>query len=422
MKARFLFLALGMALHAASVEADPVALRGARILTADSTGTIEQGTILIDKGKIVAVGAAVRIPAGTVEVDLAGKTVTPGFIATDSVIGMVEISGGSDADETSSASIQIGGGYDVQYAINPLSTTIPIARKGGVTRAIVMPNAGPDNATFAGQAAILSLREATEVEVRPKVGVVWDMRTRGYGRGATFVQFRSDLADVRRFSRNAGVFVKGELLSREWSRADLEALIPIIKGDKPLAVRVDRASDILTLIDIASEEKIRLVLIGAAEGWVVADRIARAGVPVAIDPSDNLPGDFDEIGATFDNAARLHAAGVQLIIRGGASAHDAGKVRLYAGMAIARGVPADVALKAVTVTPARIWGAKDLGAIAPGQSADIAVWSGDPFEPMTELTALYIGGELQSLFSRQDALEERYIPAARASASRTNPD
>lgn len=411
---RAIILALCLACAGAESFADPVALRGARIMTADKAGTIENGTVLIDGGRIVSVGTDVRIPAGTRLVDVGGMTITPGFIATDSVIGMVEISGGADAAESSSRTGTISAGYDVQYAINPLSTTIPVARKGGVTRAIVMPNPGPSEATFAGQAAILSLQESVPAKIIPQAGAVWDMRTGAYGRGATFVQLRADLADVRRFAKEPGAFAKGELLSRDWSRADLEALVPIISGEKPIAVRADKASDILTLLDIASAEKIRLVLVGAAEGWIVADQIAAAGVPVAIDPSDNLPGDFDEIGATSDNAAKLHAAGVRLIIRGGSSAHDAGKVRYFAGMAIARGVPADAALASVTIIPAEIWGADNLGAIASGKEADIAIWSGDPFEPSTVLKALYISGEEQPLFSRQDALEARYIPAAGA--------
>lgn len=410
---RSLFLAAGALVAAATATADPVALRGARIMTASDAGTIENGTILIDKGRIVAVGASVRVPSGTPEIDVSGMTLTPGFVATDSVIGMVEISGGADAAETSSRTSRITAGYDVQYAINPLSTTIATARKGGVSRAIVMPNPGQGDATFAGQGAIFSLSDGMDAQITPGVAVVWDMRTKAYGRGATFVQFRSDLADVRRYQRDASLLAKGELLSREWSRADLEALVPVLKGETPLAVRVDRASDILTLIDIAAAEKIRLVFIGAAEGWVVARQIAAAGIPVAIDPSDNLPGDFDQIGISPENAARLYAAGVPLIIRGGAAAHDAGKVRLFAGLAVSRGVPPEAALKAVTVTPARVWGATDFGALAAGQAADIAIWKGDPFEPATELTALYIAGQSQPLVSRQDALEERYIPVAR---------
>ncbi|MGE6699416.1 amidohydrolase family protein [Hyphomonas sp. NPDC076900] len=419
---RAIVLVVGIASLAASAMAEPVALRGARIMTADKAGTIENGTVLMDQGRIVSVGADVRIPAGASVVDVTGMTITPGFIATDSVIGMVEISGGADAAETSSRSGRISAGYDVQYTINPLSTTIPVARKGGVARAIVMPNPGADNATFSGQAAILSLQEGRPPEIIPHAGVVWDMRTGAYGRGATFVQFRADLADVRRYAKDPKTFTKGEIVSRQWSQPDLDALVPVVRGEKPLAVRVDRASDILALIDIAAAEKIKLVLVGAAEGWVVATQIARAGIPVAIDPSDNLPGDFDEIGATSDNAAKLHAAGVPLIIRGGAAAHDAGKVRFFAGMAAARGVPVEEALKAITATPAMVWGASDLGSIAAGKRADVAVWAGDPFEPATELRELYIGGQAQSLLSRQEALEVRYIPAARRSAASTGGD
>lgn len=419
---RIIFLSTSLLVLSSAAIAETVALRGARIMTSDTAGIIENGTVVIAGGKIVSVGAAVPVPSGAREIDVRGKTITPGFMATDSLIGMVEISGGANAAENASRTGRITAGYDVQYAINPLSTTIPTARKGGVSRALVMPRPGPGDATFAGQAAILSLRATTEIDIMPKVGVVWDMRTTSYGRGATFVQLRSELADVRRFNRDATLLAKGELTARDWSRADLEALVPIIAGQKPLAIRVDRASDMLTLIGIAASENIKLVFVGAAEAWIIASRIAQAGIPVVVDPSNNLPSDFDQIGVAAENAARLHAAGVTLVIQGGSAAHDAGKVRLFAGMAIARGVPSDVALKAITVTPARIWGATEFGAVAPGQSADLAIWSSDPFEPLTELMALYIGGEAQALISRQDALEQRYIPAARAAAGRTWPE
>lgn len=394
---------------ASIAQAETIALQNARIMTAGEAGTIERGTVLIKDGKIAAVGEAVRMPAEARTVDLQGRTLTPGLIATDTLLGMVEISGGADAAETSSRTKRVSAGYDVQYAINPFSTAIPVARKGGVTRAVVMPNAGAEDATFAGQAAVLSLEGGEQAERQPGVAVVWDMRIKSYGRGATFVQLTSDLEDVRTYMRDPSSLNKGGLVSRDWTKADLEALVPVVKGDVPLAVRVNRASDILTLIEIARQEKLRIVLIGITEGWRVAGKIAEAGIPVVLDPTDNLPGSFDEIGVVPDNAARLHAAGVTVILRGGAASHDAGKLRYMAGLAVARGLPAETALKAVTSVPAKVWGLKKQGELLPGNVADIAVWNGDPFEPMTELQSLYINGQAQDLVSRQDALQTRYI-------------
>lgn len=413
-KKTLLFVAVWLGVTAPAT-AQTLVFQNARILTADQAGTIEQGSVVVKDGRIVAVGTDIQLPAGAELVNLNGKTLTPGLVASDSLLGIVEISGGANAAETASRNAVISAGYDVQYAINPYSSAIGVARKGGITRAVVMPNAGPANATFAGQAAVLSLGEGIPADIQAQVAVVWDLRASAYGRGAAFVQLKADLADVRKYARSKSALVKGELLSRDWSTADLDALVPVIEGRKRLAAKVDRATDILALINISREEKIKLVLVGAAEGWKVAEHIARAGIPVMVDLTNNLPSNFDEIAATSENAARLFSAGVPLILRGGSSAHDAGKLRYFAGMAVARGLPYDAALQAVTATPARLWGATDVGTIAAGQQADIAIWSGDPFEPLTELVALYIRGKAQPLISRQEQLEDKYIDALRSS-------
>lgn len=390
-------------------QAETLALQHAKILTADTPAVLEQGTVLIKNGRIIAVGQNLKVPADATVIDLTGKTLTPGLVAADTLLGMVEISGGANAAETGSKKATISAGYDVQYAFNPQSAAIPVARQGGVTTAIVMPNPGAGNANYAGQAAFFKL--AADLATEAKVGVVWEMRTNAVGRGAVFVQLQAELNDVRRYAKSKTALSKGELTAKDWSGADLEALIAVVQAKRPLIVRVDKASDIVTLLQLAKQEKIKLILIGVAEGWRVAKQIADAQVPVLLDPSNNLPSSFDEIAASTDNAAALAAAGVTVILRGGASAHDAGKLRLFAGMAVARGVPYQTALQAITVTPARVFGASHFGTITTGQQADLAVWSGDPFEPLTELSQLYINGQLQSLTSRQNQLETKYIKA-----------
>lgn len=398
--------------------AETIALQNAKILTAASPAALEQGTILIKDGRITAVGQNISLPAGVTLIDLSGKTVTPGLVAADTLLGMVEISGGANAAETGSKIAAISAGYDVQYAINPHSSAIAVARQGGVTTAIVMPNPGAGNANYAGQAAFLKLAASPTTEA--KVGVVWEMRANAVGRGTVFVQLQAELADVRRYAKNKNALNKGELTAKDWSVADLEALVAVVQAKRPLIVRVDKAADIATLLHLAKAEKIKLVLVGAAEGWKVATQIAEAEVPVLLDPTNNLPSSFDEIGASADNAAALVAAGVTVVLRGGASAHDAGKVRYFAGMAVARGVPYNIALQAITVTPARVFSEQRVGSIAPGQQADLAVWSGDPFEPLTELNSLYINGKLQPLTSRQNQLETKYIKTLPPAAALTD--
>lgn len=390
-------------------QAKDLLLKNATILTAEKTGTISQASVLIKDGRIAAVGHDLSTPAGATVVDLTGKTISPGLIASDSLLGMVEISGGSDAAETGSKTSSISAGYDVQYVINPNSSAIPVARQGGITRAVIMPGTG--NSAYGGQAAILSLNGDQNTGLLPQIGVVWELPITKAGRGAAFVQLKAELTDVRRYSKDKSALNNGELSARDWSLADLDALVPVVTGNKPLAVKADRASDIRALLQLAKQEKLKIILVGAAEGWTLAKDIAQAKVPVMLDPTDNLPGDFNALGASSDNAIKLHNAGVSLILRGGSSPHDAGKLRYIAGIAVANGLPYDVALKAVTVNPARVWGATGFGSIAVGQSADLAIWSGDPFEPQSELIALYIEGQPQSLYSRQNQLEEKYIKA-----------
>jgi imidazolonepropionase-like amidohydrolase len=248
--------------------------------------------------------------------------------------------------------------------------------------------------------------------MRPKAGVVWSLGAAESGRGAAFVQFQAELEDVRQYGRRPAAFRQGELLARDWSEADLKALLPVVEGRTPLAASVDRASDIVALLDVAAEQKLRLILVGASEGWLAAEKIAGSGIPVILDVTENLPSNFDQIGATLENARRLNEAGVTIVIQGKRSGHEAGQLRYFAGLAVAHGLPYAAALKAVTVNPARVWGEKNFGALAVGQDADIAIWEGDPFEPLTDLSALYIRGERQSLRSRQNMLEEKYIGAA----------
>lgn len=397
-------------LTSSQLTAQTLALQNVKVHTAAAAGTLENTTVLIKDGKISAIGTNLAIPANAVVKDLSGKTITPGLVATDTLLGMVEISGGANAAETGSRTAAISAGYDVQYAINPYSTAIAVARQGGVSSAVVVPNAGAGNANFAGQAAVMQLSKIPGIKAQ--TAVVWELRTQAAGRGALFVQLQAELADVKRYARNKSAFAKGELTAKAWSVVDLDALVPVIQGKKPLIAKADRAADIQTLLHIAQQEKIQLVILGAAEGWLVAAELAKAGVTVIIDPTNNLPSNFDEIAASADNAAKLHQAGVNIIIKGGSSAHDAGKIRFFAGMAVARGLPFDIALQAITVRPARLFGANDFGTVAAGQKANLAIWSGDPFEPLTELTALYIDGIAQALTSRQNQLETRYIKVA----------
>jgi imidazolonepropionase-like amidohydrolase len=178
----------------------------------------------------------------------------------------------------------------------------------------------------------------------------------------------------------------------------------------PLIVTVHRAADIRNVLRLAQEENLDIILDGAEEGWRVADEIAAAGVPVLLNALANLPQSFEVRGATMENAARLHAAGVVIAIKGSeGSVHRAREARYNAGNAVAHGLPYEAAIAAITVNPARIFGLEDqFGGLRPGVAADVVVWTGDPLEPLSQPTAIFINGRQQPLTSRALELRDRY--------------
>ena len=178
----------------------------------------------------------------------------------------------------------------------------------------------------------------------------------------------------------------------------------------PLIVTVHRASDIQQVLRLAREEGIKLILDGDEEGWLVAGEIAAAGVPVLLNPISNLPADFEMRAARMENAAALNAAGVVIAIKGNeGSTHRASEARYNAGNAVSHGLPYGAAIAALTVNPAKIFGmAGQFGQIAPGAAADVVVWSGDPLEPLSQPSAVFIDGVEQPLTSRALLLRDRY--------------
>jgi hypothetical protein len=172
---------------------------------------------------------------------------------------------------------------------------------------------------------------------------------------------------------------------------------------------VHRASDILQVLGFARRQGVRPVIHGGAEAWIVAEELARAGVPVLLDPLLNLPRNFDMLGARLDNAALLAEAGVVIAISG-AESHNARKVRQMAGNAVSHGLDHGAALAALTIAPARIFGVADrVGSIEKGKRADLVLWSGDPLEVTTVADMVISNGRVDSMETRQTKLRDRYL-------------
>jgi imidazolonepropionase-like amidohydrolase len=401
--------------------AETIAITNAHIYSMGPAGEIASGMVVIANGKIASLGASTAVPAGARVIDAHGQIVTPGLVSTNTPLSTVEVSEGvSETDDNATSSDKFSAAFDLQYAINPESILIPTARLGGITDAIVTPTLGRDrnrHMLFAGQAAAIQLGAGTEMLRKPKIGMVLIMgeegaKIAGGSRAAEMVLLRAMIDDVRSYAKNRAAYEHNQSRAYNLSHEDLEALVPVVEGREPLMVSVHRAADIRQVLQLAREEKLKLILEGAEEGWMVAPDIAAARVPVLLSGYEDLPSSFDQIAATLENAARLNAAGVVIGIENPPIYQGGRTPRIDAGRAVAHGLPFDAALASITINPAKIWGVDDhIGSLAPGKDADVVIWSGDPLEPLSAPVAMLIKGVEQPMRDRDLDLRDRYMKA-----------
>jgi len=411
MSARITLAAFAAAVGLASqVLAAPVAVTNAEVHT--GTDVIANGTVVFDNGVITAVGAGLAVPAGASVIDAKGKPVTPGLVSAFSRVGLLEIELVKSTDDTEADTPLFSAAFDVSAGINPRGAMIPVTRTGGVTRAMTAPDYG--KTLFAGQGAVISLGEGAAFSVSPKAAMFMTVsetgkRLSGGARGAVWTFLRQAFDDARYYERNKSDFDDNKARATVLPRLDLEALLPVLNGKQMVVVDAHRASDIRAALAMAAEYKLNMVLIGVREGWVVADDIARARVPVIVDPTNNMPSRFDGLSSSLENAAKLQAAGVKVVlaVMGDQTSYNARNLAHYAGIAVANGFPKNAALAAITKTPAEILGL-NAGHLAPGKAADVVIWDGDPLEVTSAASRVFIAGLEQSLETRQSKLRERY--------------
>jgi imidazolonepropionase-like amidohydrolase len=328
-----------------AVPSNAFLIRHGEVHTVGASGTITNGDVLIVGGKIAAVAPNLAAPQGATIIDAQGKPVTPGLMASYSQLGIEEIELVKEANDSANDSAIDSAAFDVADAIDPNSTLIPVARIRGVTRAVTAPQLG--KGVFFGQAAVVHLGDSPDLVIKRQAGILATLGPVGDNTGRatradTWAQFRETLDDAREYwAQRGGYHRPGGSRDQRSNRIDLDALGPVIKGAEPLIGHVQRASDIRAAVRYATTNHIRIVLLGAEEGWELANELARAHIPVILDSRHNLPTYFADIGATLKNAARLDRAGVLVTFmpQSDEPGHYARTITQIAGNAVANGMP-----------------------------------------------------------------------------------
>ncbi|MEN4903281.1 amidohydrolase family protein [Luteimonas sp. TWI1437] len=394
------------------VAAQDVLIRGATVHTAGAQGTLRETDVLVRGGRIAAVGPGLSA-AGVPVVEAGGRPLTPTLFGGVTGIGIEEVSGerGTRDDRLSLGSAEdmvVRPEFDVTLAFNPDSIVIPVARVEGI--GFTLLSAGNANAIVGGQGAAMRLDGSID-PAGPKV---------------LYLALGSAGAEQSGQSRAAQWMLLDQLIDEARGRlpadshvasltpAGKRALTRYLDGQGTIVVGVNRASDIRQLLRWSKRHGLRIAIRGGAEAWKLAPELAAAGVPVFVDPLVNLPSDFDQIGATLENAARLHAAGVRVgFAQASDASHNARKLRQLAGNAVAHGLPWEAGLAGLTRVPAETFGVDAaIGTIAVGRTADLVLWSGDPLDVAYTADQVWLGGRAIEMRSRQTELRDRYLPQA----------
>lgn len=379
-------------------------------------GTIQNGTVIVQDGKIVDVGTNVSIPSGAKTIDCSGLTIYPGMIDGGTQIGLVEVS--SDPRTRDNSEIgEVIPHIQALTAVNPSSAIHPVTRVSGVTTALTMPSGG----LFPGTAALINLHGYTPDQMYAGFkGVVLNFPTTGR-RGRW--DRRSD-DDIKKAAEKALAN-----LNDVWDKAiqyhkidsatggkdqpyypEMEALMPVVRGEMKLLVNVNSANDIKSALKWIKEKGADAILCGVIEGWRVAEEIAEAGIPVITGPVlTNPTRSYDRYDRPYANAGIMQKAGVKVAIRTDQT-ENVRNLPYHAGFAATYGMGKDEALRAITIIPAEIFGVADkYGSIEKGKVANLFVTTGDPFETKTDVKYVFIDGWNIPMVSRHTQLYDEYL-------------
>jgi imidazolonepropionase-like amidohydrolase len=406
-----ILLFLGLTLWALAAvliggEADPVYLiRNATIVPV--TGTpITDGSLLIENGKIKAVGKDIPAPAGAEVIDASGQYVYPGFIDAYSHYGLAEISAIAatmDAREIGKENPEVR----AAWAINPFSVHFGTGRVNGTTAALVAPSGG----TFPGISALIrmdgwSLPEmAIDETATSLINFPMTPRPSREGGGAQkestedvtsklVDKIKDYLGEARRYLQLKALSSADPKIQPPVYNAKYEALAPVFDGSLPVILSVEKAKDIELAIKFVKDEKIKAIFRGCAQGFKVADKIKASGIPVIIDSLYQGPAEpEDGYDAPYRNVVELAKAGITILFSSGDDPSAGKDLTYHAAKAVAFGLDRDAAIKALTIDPAKVFGVEArLGSLEAGKDADLFICSGDPMDARTDVKVLFIAG------------------------------
>ena len=384
-----------------AASADSVLVTNAKLMSMGPSGTQDGVSVLIEDGVISGIGTDISATADTV-IDAGGAVVTPALFAGATGTGLVEVnavreSADGSMKETKDNTVQVE--FDVRDAYSPLSSLVGVTRVEGFGYSLLSASGG--QYSVAGRGSLVDFdggfesfdgRDVLFIDVG---GYAADKV--GGSRAGHWMMLEGIMADLKRRSAE-----------REYlSQSGKDHLKDLTKNGV-FVFGANRAADIRKVISFSEKYGLNGVIAGGREAWLLADDLPAAGIAVMVNGLDNLPSNFDALGSRLDNAARLHAAGVQVLFTSGET-HNARKVRQGAGTAVAHGMPYDAALEAMTTAPSRIFGGRSRS-LEVGNRADLVIWSGDPLEVTSYATSVILDGEVTSMETRQSKLLERYLP------------
>ena len=370
------------------------------------------GNVLIENNKISRIStSSIR---GDKVIDATGKILTPGIIATDTDIGIVEIGALSVTRDDSSSLYKIG--FSIFDAFNPNSVLIPWNRSNGITSALTLPQ--NTDSPIGGLGSFFTLDSNIEITgMKDNVMIGRVGGSGGKSRAETFaimedlLEFASSLnsREMESYKDIANLISDSPIAeTMDLQPRDIKALYKLVNDNLPLIIAANRASDLLKLIEIKTKYDLNLIIMGAQEAGLVADQIAENNIPLIINPINNIPESFDELAANIELAASLEKQGITLMFNAPRS-HNYHWIRHGAGVAVANGMSYQGAIKALTSSPVEVFNLGNRGEIAQGKIADLIIWDSDPLEPSSMPEKMFINGEDIDLTSRMTRLTDRYI-------------